>query len=126
MGVLLFGVCASLTTLTIQYGKNKENDKLPQLNLLLVFGEKSGLPFYYRKLAGNIPDSKTVKHLLEELDILGFDTAITSFPISNSFLHIFVCLFLFLFFSLSLLLPGNNLVVSILNFFSPFFIRKFF
>ena len=56
----------------VQYGKNKEDDKLPQLNLLLVFGEKSGLPFYYRKLAGNIPDSKTVKHLLEDLDILGF------------------------------------------------------
>ncbi len=56
----------------VQWGRNKENDKLPQINLLLVFGEKSGLPFYYRKLAGNIPDSKTVKHLLEELDILGF------------------------------------------------------
>lgn len=55
----------------IQYGKNKENDKLPQLNLLLIFGEKSGLPFYYRKLAGNIPDVKTVKHLLEELDMFG-------------------------------------------------------
>ena len=56
----------------VQWGKNKEYDKLPQINLLLVFGEKSGLPFYYRKLAGNIPDSKTVKHLLEDLDILGF------------------------------------------------------
>lgn len=56
----------------VQWGKNKENDKLPQINLLLVFGEKSGLPFYYRKLAGNIPDSKTVRHLLEDLDILGF------------------------------------------------------
>ncbi len=56
----------------VQWGKNKEDDKFPQINLLLVFGEKSGLPFYYRKLAGNIPDSKTVKHLLEDLDILGF------------------------------------------------------
>ena len=56
----------------VQWGKNKEDDKLPQINLLLVFGEKSGLPFYYRKLAGNIPDAKTVKHLLEDLDILGF------------------------------------------------------
>ena len=62
----------SETLAQIQYGKNKEDDKLPQLNLLLVFGEQSGLPFYYRKLAGNIPDSKTVKHLLEDLDILGF------------------------------------------------------
>jgi len=65
----------SETLKQIQYGKNKENDKLPQLNLLLVFGEKSNLPFYYRKLAGNIPDSKTVKHLLGELDILGFGKA---------------------------------------------------
>jgi transposase len=56
----------------VQYGKNKEGDSLAQLNLALVFGEKSNLPFYYRKLAGNIPDSKTVKNLLTELDILGF------------------------------------------------------
>lgn len=55
----------------IQYGKNKENDRLAQLNLLLVFGEESGLPFYYRKLAGNIPDVKTVKGLLTDLDVLG-------------------------------------------------------
>ena len=56
----------------VQYGRNKESDPLPQLNLALVFGETSNLPFYYRKLAGNIPDSKTVKNLLAELDILGF------------------------------------------------------
>ena len=62
----------SETLSQVQYGKNKEDDKLPQLNLLLVFGEESGLPFYYRKLAGNIPDSKTVKPLLQDLDILGF------------------------------------------------------
>jgi len=42
------------------------------LNLALVFAETSNLPFYYRKLAGNIPDSKTLKHLLADLDILGF------------------------------------------------------
>ncbi|MBS3938667.1 MAG: IS1634 family transposase [Peptococcaceae bacterium] len=56
----------------VQYGKNKEDDRLPQLNLALVFGETSNLPFYYRKLAGNIPDAKTLKHLLADLDTLGF------------------------------------------------------
>lgn len=56
----------------VQYGKNKENDRLPQLNLAMVFGEESNLPFYYRKLAGNIPDTKTLKHLLADLDVLGF------------------------------------------------------
>lgn len=30
----------SETLAQVQYGKNKEDDKLPQLNLLLVFGEK--------------------------------------------------------------------------------------
>jgi len=55
----------------VQYGYNKEGDSLPQLNLALIFGEQSNLPFYYRKLAGNIPDVKTMKALLSDLDVLG-------------------------------------------------------
>lgn len=72
MNMCLINMCSKPSIAQVQYGKNKEDDKLPQLNLLLVFGEESGLPFYYRKLTGNIPDSKTVKHLFEDLDILGF------------------------------------------------------
>jgi len=56
----------------VQYGHNKENDRLPQLNLALVYGEESGIPFYYKKLAGNVPDSKTIKNLLADLSDLGF------------------------------------------------------
>jgi transposase len=56
----------------VAVGYNKEDDKLPQINLALVFGEKSNLPFYYRELAGNMPDSKTVKNLLVDLGIYGF------------------------------------------------------
>lgn len=56
----------------VKYGKNKDHDPLPQVNLLLVFGEKSYLPFYYRKLPGNIPDVKTVKTYLKELNLLGY------------------------------------------------------
>ena len=63
----------SKTLRQVQYGKNKEDDRLPQLNLALVFGETSNLPFYYRKLSGNIPDSKTLKHLMADLDTLGFN-----------------------------------------------------
>ena len=61
----------SETLKQVQYGYNKEGDSLPQLNLALVFGEQSNLPFYYRKLAGNIPDVKTVKSLLADLSDLG-------------------------------------------------------
>jgi len=56
----------------IKKGKNKENDILPQLNLALLFGETSGLPFYYRKLPGNITDVKTVRNLMLEFDVLGY------------------------------------------------------
>jgi transposase len=62
----------SETLSQIQDGKNKEDDKLPQINLAFIFGEQSGLPFYYRKLAGNIPDVKTVNQLLYDLDVFGF------------------------------------------------------
>jgi transposase len=61
----------SETLKQVQYGYNKEDDKLPQFNLALVFGQRSGLPFYYRKLAGNIPDVKTVKVLLSDFDGIG-------------------------------------------------------
>ena len=56
-----------------KYGKNKDGESLPQINLAMLFGEKSGLPFYYRKIAGNIPDVKTIREFIRELDILGYE-----------------------------------------------------
>ena len=38
-----------------------------------MFGQDSGLPFYYRTVAGNIPDSKTLKHLLSDLQGIGYE-----------------------------------------------------
>lgn len=62
----------SETLLQVKKGRNKEDDRLPQINLALLFGEESGLPFYYRKLAGNITDIKTVKQLMSEFDVMGY------------------------------------------------------
>ena len=56
----------------VKKGRNKEHDRLPQLNLALLFGEESGLPFYYRKLPGNISDVKIVKQLMAEFDVMGY------------------------------------------------------
>ena len=56
----------------VKRGYNKENDPLSQINLAMVFGGESKLPFYYRSIAGNIPDAKTVQHLILELNRLGF------------------------------------------------------
>ena len=63
----------SETMKQVKYGKNKDGESLPQINLTLLFGEDSGLPFYYRKLAGNIPDVKTIRELIRELDVLGYE-----------------------------------------------------
>jgi len=57
----------------VQYGHSKDDNGLPQINLALVFGEMSKLPFFYRKLAGNITDVMTVRALLEDLKNLGLD-----------------------------------------------------
>ena len=56
----------------VKSGNNKEGDRLPQFNLALLFGEESGLPFYYRKLPGNISDVKTIKQLMQEFDVMGY------------------------------------------------------
>ena len=54
----------------VRFGKNKDNDSLPQVNLALVFGQKSMLPVYYRKLPGNITDVMTIKKLIEDVGFL--------------------------------------------------------
>lgn len=56
----------------VKYGKNKYNEPLAQINLALLFGEASGLPFYFRKITGNIPDVKIINELVRELDVLGY------------------------------------------------------
>ncbi|OQY38398.1 MAG: transposase [Spirochaetaceae bacterium 4572_7] len=55
-----------------KYGINKDHDPLAQINLALLFGEISNLPFYYRKVPGNIPDVKTIKNLLADMNFLEF------------------------------------------------------
>lgn len=55
----------------VKYGFNKDHDPLEQINLALLFGQRSRLPVSYRKLAGNISDVTTIRKLLHELRYLG-------------------------------------------------------
>ena len=57
----------------VRYGKNKEGDRLPQINLALLYGEETMLPVYYRKLAGNITDVKMIENLIKDVDFLKLD-----------------------------------------------------
>ncbi len=55
------------------WGKNKEHDKLKQLNLMVMYDMESELPVHYRNLPGNIPDSRTLRLLIEELKAEDFN-----------------------------------------------------
>lgn len=57
----------------VKYGKNKEDDDLPQINLAMLFGKRSMLPVYYRKLPGNIPDVNIIENLLKDIDFLDLE-----------------------------------------------------
>ena len=57
----------------VRYGKNKDNDSLPQVNMALVFGEESCMPVYYRILPGNITDVMTIRKLIKDVDFLEID-----------------------------------------------------
>ena len=54
----------------IKYGHNRDNEKLPQLNLAMLFGQKSCLPVYFQRMPGNITDVTTLNNLLETFKAL--------------------------------------------------------
>ena len=49
----------------IRFGHNRDRERLPQMNLAMLFGQKSRLPVYYHRMPGNITDVQTMHNLLE-------------------------------------------------------------
>ena len=49
----------------IKYGHNRDREKLPQLNLAMLFGQKGRLPVYFHQLPGNITDVTALPNLLK-------------------------------------------------------------
>jgi len=55
----------------VRWGYNRDKEDLPQINLGMLFGQKTGLPGYYRRLPGNITDVSTLKTTVRTLGIIG-------------------------------------------------------
>jgi len=55
----------------VRFGHNRDREKLPQVNLAMLFGQKSGMPAYYRRTPGNISDVVTLENTLKTLSCLG-------------------------------------------------------
>ena len=71
-------VCYDITSISsysktneyVKYGYNRDREKLPQINLAMLHGQKSGLPVYYQRTPGNISDVSTLKNLLRTFKFL--------------------------------------------------------
>jgi transposase len=54
----------------VEYGYNRDGDKLPQVNICMLFGEKSGLPIYMANYSGSINDVKLLKSFISQINFL--------------------------------------------------------
>ena len=55
----------------IQWGYNRDNEKLAQLNMGVVFCNEKSLPIFYTLYPGSIVDVKTLKNCMSYLKVLG-------------------------------------------------------
>jgi transposase len=55
----------------VRFGYNRDREKLPQINLAMLYGQQTGLPGYFRRLPGNISDVSTLETTVKSLDFVG-------------------------------------------------------
>ncbi|MDR1081196.1 MAG: IS1634 family transposase [Deltaproteobacteria bacterium] len=58
---------------SVRYGRNKDHEKLPQINLALVVGEVTRIPACYRMLPGNISDVTTLRKIILDMDYFNIE-----------------------------------------------------
>ena len=66
----------------VSYGYNRDREKLPQINLLMVSGHTSRLPLYFRTMPGSIKDVSTTKWSLTAITVMSLGK--NSMQIQNS------------------------------------------
>ena len=56
----------------VEWGYNRDCEKLPQINFGILYGSTSKLPLLYKIYPGSISDVSTLKNIHEEMKIYGF------------------------------------------------------
>lgn len=56
----------------VEWGYNRDKEKLPQINLCLLLGEKSGLPVFQTVYSGSLKDVSTLKTTLSLANSIAF------------------------------------------------------
>jgi transposase len=52
----------------VKYGYNRDGEKLPQINMLMITGNNSKIPCYYEILPGSIRDVNTINKVMSDLN----------------------------------------------------------
>lgn len=60
----------------VERGRNKDEDNLPQINLLMLVKSKSGLPIFYRTYDRNVPNVQTVRRVIADNSGLGIQNVV--------------------------------------------------
>ncbi|MHB8277245.1 MAG: IS1634 family transposase [Candidatus Humimicrobiaceae bacterium] len=60
----------------VEWGYNRDREKLPQINFGLIYGEPSGLPLFYTKYPGSISDVSTLSAIVSYLEWLKIDRSL--------------------------------------------------
>ena len=67
----------------VEWGYNRDKERLPQVNLGVIFGEPCSVPLFYSIYPGSIPDVRTMANMVEYLDWL--DLAKSLFVMDKGF-----------------------------------------
>ncbi|MBW2334517.1 MAG: transposase, partial [Deltaproteobacteria bacterium] len=54
----------------LEWGYNRDKERLPQINFGVIYGEPSSLPLFYTRYPGSIPDVRTLYNMVEYLEWL--------------------------------------------------------
>jgi len=57
----------------VEYGYNRDKDKLPQVNLGMYYGEESKLPIFYCTYKGSIVDKSHLRYIMQYNERLGIN-----------------------------------------------------
>ena len=55
---------------SLEWGYNRDKEKLRQINLGVYYGEESKLPLYYRIYPGSIPDKAHLRYMAEDSGVI--------------------------------------------------------
>ena len=55
----------------VEWGYNRDDEKLPQINMGMIFGESTKIPVYYNVYPGSIPDKSYLDYMLRDSEEIG-------------------------------------------------------